>query len=157
MIKKLSALALAAAVSTFGISSVASAQDDAIAQRKAVFKAMGAATAPAGAALQGKAPFDLAKVQAALDNYQKSGAQLPGLFPDNSKTGGETEALPAIWENKADFNGRFAKLAADAKAAKAAITDEASFKAEFPKVLASCGGCHKAYRVVKAPPAAAPK
>ena len=36
--------------------------------------------------------------------------------------------------------------AIDAKAAQAAIKDEASFKAEWGKIGANCGGCHKAYR-----------
>ena len=37
-------------------------------------------------------------------------------------------------------------MGADAKAAHGAIKDEASFKAEWPKVVANCGGCHKEYR-----------
>ena len=39
------------------------------------------------------------------------------LFPDNSKTGGDTAALPAIWENKADFDAKLTKFVAEAKAA----------------------------------------
>ena len=57
--------------------------------------------------------------------------------------------LPSVWEKKADFLGRFDKFAADAKAAAGAIKDEASFKAEWPKVVSNCGGCHKAYRKPK--------
>ena len=34
------------------------------------------------------------------DNYKR----LLDLFPENSKTGFETEALPSIWENKDEFN-----------------------------------------------------
>ena len=69
-------------------------------------------------------------------------------FPDDSKTG-ETDALPAAFEKKADLFARFDKMAADAKAAHAAIKDEASFKAEWPKVVSNCGGCHKDYRKPK--------
>jgi secreted PhoX family phosphatase len=64
---------------------------------------------------------------------------------------GDTNALPAAFDNKADVMARLDKLAADAKAAGAAIKDEASFKAEWPKVVSNCGGCHKEYRK---PPAA---
>ncbi|NJO23221.1 MAG: dipeptide ABC transporter ATP-binding protein [Sphingomonadales bacterium] len=48
--------------------------------------------------------------------------------------------------DKADLFARFDKLAADAKSAAGAVNDEASFKAEWPKVAGNCGGCHKEYR-----------
>ena len=41
------------------------------------------------------------------------------------------------------------KLEADAKAASAAITYEASFKANIGKVLGNCKGCHDDYRIKK--------
>ena len=50
------------------------------------------------------------------------------LFPDNSKTGGGTAALPAIWQNKADFDARFAKFVKDVAAAQAGIVDEATLQ-----------------------------
>ncbi len=129
---------------------VALAQNlDTIKQRKELLKSMGKPTKAAGAMLKGEAPFDLAAVKAALKTYQEVAPKMPALFPDDSKTGGETEALPVIWEKKKDFEDRFAKLAADAKAADAAITDEASFKAKFPDVAGNCGGCHKIFREQK--------
>ncbi len=153
MSKSLMSMALAAAavavLSAGAVSAQTAAKPDPIAQRKAILKGFGAATGPAAQMLQGKAPYDGAKVQAALATYQKGAATLPALFPADSKTGGETAARPEIWQNKKDFDGRFAKLSADAKTASAAITDEASFKANFPKVLANCGGCHELYRVKK--------
>jgi cytochrome c556 len=48
---------------------VAMAQGDVITERKNVMKAVGAATAPVGRMLQGAEPFDLAKVQNALNTY----------------------------------------------------------------------------------------
>lgn len=120
-----------------------------IKERKEGFKAMAGAAKEPGAMVKGEAKFDLAKVQAALKAYQTNSAKLKGLFPDDSKTGGDTEALAKIWTAKADFTARFDKLAADAKAAEGTIKDEASFKAEWPKVMGNCGGCHKEYRVQK--------
>ena len=67
---------------------------------------------------------------------------------DDTKTG-ETDTLPAAFEKKADLFAKFDKIAADAKAAEGAIKDEASFKAEWPKVVSNCGGCHKEYRKPK--------
>jgi cytochrome c556 len=94
-------------------------------------------------------PSTLAKAKESLKTIQAKAAEVKNLFPDDSKTG-ETDALPEAFANKADLMAKFDKLAADAKAAEAAITDEASFKAEWPKVTSNCGGCHKAYR--KPPP-----
>lgn len=119
-----------------------------ISQRKDLMKGQGAALKEPGAMAKGEAPFDLAKVQASLKSLEESAKKAPSLFSDDSKTG-ETDALPAAFENKADLVAKFDKLGADAKAAATAIKDESSFKAEFPKVTANCGGCHKAYRKPK--------
>jgi cytochrome c556 len=146
----LSAIAAAGALALAFPASDAAAQNlDAIKARKELLKGMGKPTKEAGAMLKGEAPFDLAKVQAALKTYVENAPKLPGLFPEDSKKGGETEALPVIWEKKKDFEDRFAKLVADAKAAQTAITDEKSFKAKFPDVAGNCGGCHKIYREQK--------
>jgi cytochrome c556 len=74
---------------------------------------------------------------------------MPGLFPESSKTGGDTAALPAIWQNKADFDAKFAKFGADAKAAASAVKDVDSFKTAFSGVTKNCGGCHETYRAKK--------
>ena len=121
----------------------------AIKQRQELMKGQGAAFKEPAAMMKGDAPFDLTKVQASLKSLQESAKKGPSLFPDDSKTGGDTAALPAIWEKKADFDAIFAKLGADAASAAAAIKDEPSFKTEWPKVTGNCGTCHKMYR---APP-----
>ncbi len=120
-----------------------------IKERKALLKEMGKATKDPGAMLKQEVPFDLAAVKAALATYKANAPKIAKLFPDDSKTGGETEALPAIWDNKADVTKRYEKLAADATAAEGTITDEISFLEEFPKVVGNCGGCHKQYREKK--------
>lgn len=120
-----------------------------IKERKNILKSFGDATKAPGKMLKNEEPFDLAKVKAALKTYQEGTAKLPALFPDDSKSGGDTEALPAIWEKKDDFEGRYKKLGEDAKKAEEAITDEISFLEEFPKVAANCGACHKIYREKK--------
>jgi cytochrome c556 len=121
------------------------AADDPIHARRELMKANGAATKPIVPMLKGAAPFDLAKAQAALKQYIETADKAPALFPDGSDKG-KTNALPAIWKNKADFEARFAKLGADSKAALAAIKDEASFKANMPAIFKNCGGCHENYR-----------
>ena len=128
--------------------SVATAQDP-IAARKALMKENGKMSQQAAKFIKGEEPFDLAKAQAILAQYQDAAAKMPNLFPDNSKTGGETAALPAVWEKKADVDAKFAKFGADAKDAAAKVKDEASFKEAFPAVQKNCGGCHETYRMKK--------
>jgi cytochrome c556 len=125
------------------------AQEDPIAKRRAIYKSFGQSAREPGAMLKGETPFDLAKVQATLRLFHDGSRQLPNLFPENSQTGGETAALPIIWEDKARFNALFAKFGQDTETALASIKDEASFKAEFPKVLRDCGGCHETFRLKK--------
>jgi cytochrome c556 len=120
-----------------------------IKERQDLLKEVGDAVKPVGAMFKGEAEFDLAKVQHALSVIQKNAPLLPPLFPDDSKTGGDTEALPKIWENKADFEKRFKKLADDAKTAEAAIEDEITFQDGWKTVVGNCSGCHKEYRKPK--------
>jgi cytochrome c556 len=128
----------------------ASAQNvDAIKKREEIYKSVGDATKPVAGMLKGNAPFDLAVVKAALTKYSEASKKLPDLFPADSKVGADTEALPAIWDNKADFEARLKKFGADSDAALVSIKDEESFKTGFPEVAKSCGGCHKLYRVKK--------
>ncbi len=128
----------------------ASAQNlDAIKARQTIYKSFGETTKPLGLMLRGQAAFDLATVKTALTTIVDGSKKLPALFPDDSKTGDDTAALPEIWTNKSDFEARLTKLGADATADLASITDEASFKAAFPKLAGDCGDCHKTYRQKK--------
>jgi cytochrome c556 len=119
-----------------------------IAARKEAMKAFGGAAKGPGAMNKGDAPFELPKVQASLKTIEETAAKAKGLFGDDTKTG-ETDALPAAFEKKPDLLARFDKIGADAKTAAGAIKDEATFKAEWPKVVGNCGGCHKEYRKPK--------
>jgi cytochrome c556 len=99
--------------------------------------------------MKGETPFNNAVVEKALATYIDGAKKLPALFPDNSKTGEETAALPKIWEEKASFEGIYARLGTDATAAAAAIKDEATLKANFGKILGDCKACHDDYRAKK--------
>jgi cytochrome c556 len=137
-------LVIAACLVSIGLGA-AYAQSNAISERKDVFKSFGGALRPVGPMMRGEAPFELAKVQDALKTIAEGAPKLTKLFPAGSGTG-DTKALPVIWTDNAKFMGLVAKLESDAKAASAAIKDEASFKAEMPKVLGNCGTCHEAFR-----------
>ena len=137
-----------ASVLALGATAVMAQNAAGIKARQESMKAMGGAMKEPGGMAKGEMPFDLAKVQASLKTIEAEAAKSKGLYGDDTKTG-ETDALPAAFENKADVMAKFDKIAADAKAAQAAIKDEATFKAEWGKIGANCGGCHKAYRKPK--------
>ena len=139
-------LIFALSILAVGVAGAVAQNIDVIKSRQASYKAMAAATKVPSDILKGAAPFDMQIVGASLDVYIDAAKKLPGLFPDDSKTGSDTQALPTVWEKKDEFNALMTKFAADATAAKASIKDEASFKAEFPKVVGNCGACHKTFR-----------
>ena len=138
-------LRVAATIAALGIGvTVVYAQNlDAIKNRRDVMKAIANAGITNFKMMKGEAPFDLAKVQAGLKIYQDEAVKLKGLFPDDSKTGGDTDASPKIWQQRTEFNAAIDTFINGAKVAAGAIRDEATFKAEYPKVVMSCGGCHK--------------
>ena len=147
---KFSTFCAAAAVAVVSVAATAVvAQQDPIAARKALMKESGQATAVVVKMTKGETPVDLAAAQASFKAYQNIASKMPALFPDNSKSGGETTAAPAIWENMNDFKARFAKFDADAKAAEASVKDLDSLKAAVATVTRNCGGCHETYRVKK--------
>ncbi len=135
---------LGVSVLAVGITAL-SAQGDPIAARKAVMKANGDQNRVGTEMIEGKRPFSLDDAKKVLATFAELEKVL-ALFPENSKTGGDTAALPAIWENKADFDAKIAKFVADAKAAAAATTDADTFKAQITEVRKNCGGCHQPYR-----------
>ena len=122
------------------------AESDAIATRRALMKHDGQAAKTLFEMSKGKIPFDLKTVKESLATLNDGATKSAALFPDDSKTGGGTAALPSIWENKADFDARFAKFTKDVKAAQAGITDEATFKQLAPAVFKNCGSCHELYK-----------
>jgi cytochrome c556 len=142
-------IVLAVGAVALAVTAVA-AQSDPIAARKALMKKNGDEAKIATAMAKGEAPFDAAKVQTVFATFADSAAKAPALFPDNSKTGGETAALPAIWENKADFDARLAKFGSAAKEAEGKVKDLDSLKATWGAFAKdNCGGCHEKYRAKK--------
>src|SRR5204863_6270781 len=131
-----------------GVTALA-AQSDPIATRKSVMKEVGAQTKTGGGMAKGEVPYDQSKAQTIFATYVDASAKMPNLFPENSKTGGDTAALPAIWTNKADFDARFQKFGVEAKAAQASVKDLDTFKASFSGLTKNCGGCHETYRAKK--------
>jgi cytochrome c556 len=137
-----------AAIALFAGAAIA--QQDPIAARRALMKANGDQAKIGASMMKGETPFDLDKARKVFAAFEDAAAKAPALFPDNSKTGGETAADPKIWENMDDFKARLAKLGTDAKDAIGKVTDLDSFKAAFGAIGKNdCGGCHEKYRIKK--------
>jgi cytochrome c556 len=77
------------------------------------------------------------------DNYKR----LIDLFPENPKTGFETEALPSIWENKDEFNLLMTKASSKMIELTSAIDGTEDVKATLGKYMwSSCKSCHSKFR-----------
>ena len=124
------------------------AQSNPIAERKDAMKAVGAATRDGAAIAKGEVAFDAAKAQAIFKTYADAAKKMPTLFPDSSKTGGETTAAPKIWEDQAGFKAAFVKFEADAAAGANVATLDA-FRTAFGAATKNCGTCHEVFRIKK--------
>ena len=77
------------------------------------------------------------------DNYKK----LLDYFPENSKEGFKTEALPSIWENKDEFNVLMQKASRDMIQLAKAIDTAEDLAAIQKKIMwNNCSACHKKFR-----------
>ena len=77
------------------------------------------------------------------DNYKK----LLEYFPDNTKEGFKTEALPSIWENKDEFNALMQKASDDMiKLAKAIDTADDLRAIQKKLMWSNCSACHNRFR-----------
>jgi cytochrome c556 len=50
---------------------------------------------------KGEVPFDLGTAHLLLSNFEGVGRRFYTLFPETSKSGGDTAAAPKIWEDMA--------------------------------------------------------
>jgi len=137
----------AAAALTFAVTtSMAGPAED----REALMKSFGGALGQLAPMTKGEKPFDAAAVAAALDTLNANVAKydVAALFPAGSGEG--TDALPAIWENMADFQAHVDKLKADVGSIAAnPPADQAKLGAALGTIGGNCGACHQTYRAKK--------
>ena len=77
------------------------------------------------------------------DNYKK----LLDYFPENTKDGFKTGALPSIWENKDEFNALMQKASDDMlKLAKAIDTADDLRAVQKELMWSNCSACHSKFR-----------
>ncbi len=116
-----------------------------IAGRKAAFLMSGALFGQIKAGVdRGDDPKTLGFAARALSRWASA---LPGMFPAGSG-GAPSEALPAVWSDRAGFEAKAADYAAAATklADLARAGDKPGFAAQFAVVGGTCKACHDVYR-----------
>ena len=82
-------------------------------------------------------------MQEMSDNYKK----LLNYFPENTKEGFKTEALPTIWENSDEFVTLMQKASFDMIQLAKAIDAAEDLKAIQKKLMwSNCSACHNRFR-----------
>lgn len=131
------------------LATAAPSASETIAARQANFKKIGGATKAIKDELGGGA--DKAKIAAAARTIAATARAQAKLFPAGTgpSSGVKTDALPAIWTQRAAFDAALRKLVAEADklAAVARAGDAAAMGAQFRAVGGSCKSCHDQFRL----------
>ena len=70
------------------------------------------------------------------------------LFPENTKEGFKTEALPIIWEEKDAFNALMKKASDDMVTLASVIEDSDDIRGTLKQFMwSNCKACHSKYRM----------
>ena len=141
---KLTILTLIFLISTGLIAQSEDSVEDIIKGRKAIFSD-NYKTAKRVNILVNDLEFEEAKkfMKEMTENYET----LLNYFPENTKEGFNTEALPSIWENKDEFNALMQKSADDMKQLAAVIEDADDLRGTMQQYMwSNCKACHSKFR-----------
>ena len=90
---------------------------------------------------------DFEKAKSLMIEMSENYKNLLEYFPENSKEGFKTEALPAIWENKDEFNNLMTKSSNDMIQLTKIIETSDDVKGTLGKLMwANCKACHSKFR-----------
>lgn len=135
-------------LAALAIATSAFADDDPRHQRHELMESVGDAAKPVGMMLRGEADFDNETLMQSLQVWKDVAGEFGGLFPEGTETGMDTEAAPAIWEDRAGFEEALAKWESAVDAAIAANPDSLdAAKPVVGPVFQTCKGCHDGYRI----------
>jgi cytochrome c556 len=119
--------------------------EDIIKNRQALFS-KNYNTAKKVQSLSSNGDFDKAKelMLEMSENY----ITLKEMFPENTKEGFNTEALPLIWEEKDKFNSLMEKTSNDMVQLASIIENEDDIRGTLKKLMwSNCKACHSKYRI----------
>lgn len=140
----------AASIATGQQAPPAGAHDGVVKARQASFLMSAALVGQIKAAIdRGDDPKSVAFPARSLARWS---AALPAMFPPGSNTAG-TEALPAVWSDRAGFEAKAAAYnqAATRLAELAGASDRDGFRTQFAAMLGTCKACHDTYRKPQEP------
>ena len=90
---------------------------------------------------------DLEKAKKLMIEMSENYKNLLNYFPENSKEGFKTEALPAIWNNGEEFNDLMKKSSNDMIELASIIESSDDSKSSLGKLMwSNCKACHKKFR-----------
>ena len=90
---------------------------------------------------------DFEKAKSLMNEMSKNYTSLLEYFPENTKEGFKTEALPAIWENKDEFNNLMKKSSNDMIELAAVIETTDNVKGTLGNLMwGNCKSCHTKFR-----------
>lgn len=98
-----------------------------------------------GAMVKGERSFDATAARAAAAEIAAEAARTPDLFKAQ-ETDPNSEALPVIWEDFADFTAKSKDLERVALALSASLETEDQLRAGLGQIGAACKACHEVYR-----------
>ena len=91
--------------------------------------------------------FEFEEAEPYILEMSKNYENLLNYFPENSKEGYGTEALPIIWEEKDAFNALMQKAADDMLQLAKVMEEVDDIQASYKKLMwANCNACHSRYR-----------
>jgi cytochrome c556 len=149
--KHLIASRLVLATAIVAVTSISVADDsDPRHERHELMEDVRDAAKPVGQMFKGELEFDAEVVRSSLQTWHDASLVFGDLFPEGSETGMDTEAAPAIWEDRAGFDAALTKWrdAIEAAQAAAPMTLEDA-RATVGPVFKTCKGCHDGYRIEK--------
>ena len=90
---------------------------------------------------------DFVKASSLMKEMSENYLTLLKYFPDNTKEGFKTEALPSIWENKDEFNSLMKKSSTDMIELAKVIESSDDVRASLQKFMwSNCKACHSKFR-----------
>lgn len=121
------------------------AQADVIAERRAGLKRMGEHMQAMKAVVDSRS--NVQPLAATVDDMIAWYRTMPNRFPPGSDRG-DTRALPALWNEKANFETINSNMVNQLQALRtaAASGDAAAFAAAYGQTGQTCGTCHRPYR-----------
>ena len=90
---------------------------------------------------------DFVKASSLMKEMSENYLTLLEYFPDNTKEGFKTEALPSIWENKDEFNSLMKKSSTDMIELAKVIESSDDVRDSLQKFMwSNCKACHSKFR-----------